>query len=221
MRISWLPLLLLAVFGGRAFAQWVPLSGTQTTTVRISTADGKTTSYEQHVERFYRKSNGSVLIQQIPNDGSNTPVSAILLDQGGTHKSYDLDYVGGRAVDRHRPAENAPPQTRAFLAAAKPENRLPEATVNGIRCVVKPVSLATADGSLKTIGKVWLAPDYNFLLIKENTVQPLPGGGAMHIARELHNLSVGVEPDATLFATDMAAIKRARTLSVPRVQKKP
>jgi hypothetical protein len=202
-------------------AQWVPLSSTQTTTVQVTTAAGKTISYEQRVERYHRKSNGSVLIQQIPNDGSNTPVSAILLDQAGTHKSYKLDYVNGVAVDRHRPVDSALPRTRAFLAAARPEDRPPEETVNGIRCVVKPVSLVQPDGSLKTIGKVWLAPDYNFLLIKEDTMHPLKGGGSMHIAREVHNLAAGVEPDDALFARDAETIKRARTLSGPQSRQKP
>jgi hypothetical protein len=188
--------------------------------MEVTSADGKKISYEQRREHYYRKSNGSLLIQQIPNDGSNTPTTAILLDNGKTHRSYKVDYVNGVAVDRHRPAQADTPRTRAFLAAAKPEDRPREETVNGIRCVVKPVSLVNPDGSLKTIGKVWLAPDYNFLLIKENTMHPLPGGGYMHITREVHNVLTGAEPDDALFATDAPTIKRARALSGPKSGRK-
>ncbi len=211
----------LVAFSGCVFAQWVPVSHSQTTTVETIGADGKTISREQRRERFYRKSNGSVLIQQIPNDGSNTPLSAILLDAGKTHRSFTLDYVSGIATDRHRPAENTAPQTREFLEKAAPENRPPEQTVNGIQCVVKPVSLATPDGSFKTIGKVWLAPDYNFLVIKEDTMHPLHGGGYVHITREAHNVTAGVELDEALFATDEQSIKRARAISGPKPRRKP
>jgi hypothetical protein len=213
MRVSWWQYLaMIAVFCCPAFGQWTPVSASQTTTVQVISADGKITSHREQHERYYRKASGSVLIQEIADDGSNLPVSAVLLDHGKTHRSYKLDYVLGTADDKHQPAQSAPPRTGAYLAAAEPGHQLPEATVNGIHCVVVPASLYNAKGGKEVVGRVWLAPEYNFLLIKEDTLHPLPGGGHLHVMREMQGIIGGVEPDDLLFATDAQSIQRARMI---------
>ena len=201
----------LAVFGsGLAFGQWVPVSSSNTTTMEVVSANGRVLSHQEQQQRYYRKSDGTVLVQQLSGDGSNVPVSAMLLDRANGGRTYQLDYKRGSAVDQHQPAGSEAPKTRADLDSVKPRTPLHTDTVNGVRCVVAPVSLANADGGKTVIGHVWLAPDYNYMVMKEDTLHPLRDGTHIHIMQEARNVRAGAEPGALLFATDKASLKQVR-----------
>jgi hypothetical protein len=203
---------------GVAYGQWVPVSSSQTTTLETVSAKGRVLSHQEQRQQYYRKSDGSVLVQNLAQDGSNQPVSALLVDRGNSGRTYALDYTHGSAVDKHQPAVAAAPKTRADLAAMEAHTRLQGDTVNGVSCVVAPVSLVNADGSKTVIGHVWLAPDYNYFVMKEDTLHPLRDGSYVHITRQTQNLQAGTEPDSALFAKDKASVKRVRALAAPHAK---
>jgi hypothetical protein len=196
--------------GGMAWAQWMPVSGAQTSTLDTISADGKIVNHQESRERYFRRSSGSVLIQQMADDGSNLPKRATLLDNGGTGKSYSINYETGVAVDRHRPAR---PYTSSDLLPASAASGMRQETVNGVPCVVVPSYRQNPDGTKTLLGQAWLAPQYNYLMIREDSVHPSPGGGSVHVHKELRNITGGVEPDAALFKADTASVKRARYMT--------
>jgi hypothetical protein len=183
--------------------------------VETISANGRVTDHRETQERYHRASSGSILIQQMANDGSNVPTSAVLLDHGKTGKTYSLNYQTGAVVDKHRPARPMPPKTRSDLPSAKNQNSTAEETINGVRCVAAPVYMVNANGTRTLIGRGWAAPDYNFLMVKQDTVRPLPDGRRIHVVRQMRNITAGVEPDATLFRLDSDSVKRARIVAPP------
>jgi hypothetical protein len=221
MRANW-PLSLGFLFAAALFclpagAQWMPLSAGQTSTITTVSSEGKVINQEQTQERYFRRSSGSVLIQQMAGDGSNLPKRATLLDNGKSGRSYSLDYETGAAIDKHRPS-----RLSGGAGPLPPEaaGGLPQETVQGVPCVVVPSYAVGANGKRTLIGRVWLAPQYNYLMVKEDSLHPLPGGGAVRIQRELHEINAGVEPDDALFSVDKASVKRARAIAPPRVPAK-
>ena len=217
MRVKWWIAASLLCLGCPAWAQWVPLNGTQTSTTQVLSADGRVISHRETQERYFRSSSGSVLVQQIADDGTNLPTSGLLLDHGNTRKSYVVDYRAAKAIDKHRPAPASAPMTQAKLPVllAPGQSAPAEEQVNGVRCVIIPIYVQNPNGSRKLIGRAWAAPDYNYAMMKEDSTRTLPDGRLIHTSRELKNVTAGVEPDAVLFATDAASVRQART-RVPR-----
>ena len=213
--MAWLALMLC---GCPAFGQWVPLSGTQTSTVETLSADGRVTGHRVTKERYYRASSGSVLVQQMANDGSNVPAAGTLIDYGKTGKTYSLNYRSGAAVDKHRPARPMRPMTRADLAPPSEKNGMREETVKGVRCVVAPVYKVNANGTRTLIGHGWAAPEYNFLMVKQDTVRSLSDGRMVHVVREMENVTAGAEPEPRLFKLDPDSVKRARIIVPPKAK---
>jgi len=213
MRAYWRAVVLAVMvvfFCGAALAQWMPVSGAQTSTVETISSSGKLINHQESTERYFRRSSGSVLIQKMANDGSNLPKSATLLDNGNTGKSYSINYETGAVVDKHRPAR---PYTSSDLLPASAGSGLQQETVNGVPCVVVPSYRMNPDGTKTLLGRAWLAPQYNYLMIKEDSIHPSSNGGAVHIHKELHDITGGIEPDAALFKVDATSVKRARTIT--------
>jgi hypothetical protein len=221
MRTTWMIVGLVVLLGSPVFGQWVPIKGTRTSTIQIIGTDGRVTSHRETHERYFRSSSGSILIQHVAEDGGNRAASGLLLDSGNSGKSYQVDYSGAVANDLHRPAKPVPARTGADLATAKQQEELEESTYNGMKCLIASIKITGSDGKKTTIGKGWAVPDYNFLMVKEDTIRPLPDGRYVHTVREMGDLEAGVEPDPALFATDSSAIKRARTITVPHKAPQP
>jgi hypothetical protein len=201
----------LALFPCCVFGQWIPVSANETSTEDVIGPDGQVTSHRVVKQRYYRSSSGSILVQDIANDGTNAAMTAFLLDYSNTLRSYVINYQGLRAIDNQRPLRKLPaPWTRADIHNDK---ILGEEVVEGIPCVILPIYAHYGfRGPPVLIGKAWVAPDYNHLIVKEDSTDPQPGGISVHLVRELHDISAGIEPDPALFATDAESLKRAAAL---------
>jgi hypothetical protein len=213
MRAIWLMTGVVVLLGSSVYGQWVPIKGTRTTTIQIIGTDGRVTSHQETHERYFRSSSGSILIQHVADDGSNRATTGLLLDSGRSGKSYQVDYAGGAVNDLHRPAKRVPARTRADLATAKQQKELEDCTISGVQCVIASIKIVGSDGKKTTIGKGWSLPDYNFLMVKEDTIRSLPDGRYVHTVREMQDLEAGVEPDSALFGTDANSIKGAATVT--------
>jgi hypothetical protein len=55
------------------------------------------------------------------------------------------------------------------------------------------------------IGKAWLAPAYNNLVMREDVVRTSPTGGKLHVVREF-KVTGQTEPDPSLFSTDRKVV---------------
>jgi hypothetical protein len=192
-------------------AQWAPVSAKQVTTTDIISGT-RVKSHRVVRERYVRASSGAFLIQHLTADGK-TPKTATLFDSAKTHNSYLLDYQGASAVDLRRPVKIPPPPPKGNLSPEQKKEIIGEENVHGVHCLISPLYAFDASGNKRMIGRVWAAPDYDFLMVRQDSTQVLADGNVMHIVRELQEISAGTEPDSALFTIDPVSIKKAATIT--------
>ena len=78
--------------------------------------------------------------------------------------------------------------------------------VDGVDCFMVPIYDTGVNRTRVLIGKAWLAPAYNNLIMREEVTRTQPDGSRRHIVRAF-KIKDQKEPDPTLFARDRAAIK--------------
>jgi hypothetical protein len=208
-----LTLLLWIAASGAAVAQWVPVSGRIVTTTEVLKADGTVESKWTTASQYVRSSSGSVLVQHVGRSGK--PGTATLLDYGSLQKAYTLTYQNGQVVDNHLPLDRQyaahPPvgmteaQKKILIGADK---------VNGVDCFVVPVYDIGPNRTRVFIGKAWLAPAYNNLVMREDVVRTTPFGGKKHILKEM-KITNQNEPDRSLFSTDRKAVASHWKVAAP------
>jgi hypothetical protein len=204
MRSASLTALLLMALSGAAAAQWVPVSGRIVTTTQVLNADGSIANKWTTSSRYSRSSSGSVLVQHIGRSGK--PATATLLDYGGSQKVFTFAYQNGQVVDKHLPLDRGyashPP---TGITNVQKTISLGTDKVNGVDCFIVPVYDVGPNRTRVLIGKAWLAPAYNNLVMREDTVRTSPFGGKRHIVKEM-KISSQNEPDASLFSTDRKVV---------------
>jgi hypothetical protein len=201
-RISLVLALLLTA--GVARAQWVPVSGRIVTTTEAIASDGTVNTKWTTTSQYARSSSGSVLVQRIGRSGK--PASATLLDYGNSQRSYELTYHGGKINSLHQPLDRDyaahPP---IGMTAAQQKISLGNEKVDGVDCFMVPIYEVGVNRSRVLIGKAWMAPSMNNLIMKEDVVRSSPDGSKRHIVRKF-TVTSRSEPDHTLFATDKATV---------------
>ena len=157
--------LLLAALTGAASAQWVPVTGRIVTTTEAIGSDGTVAQKFTTVSQYSRASSGSVLVQRVGRSGK--PATATLLDYGKTQKAYSLTYNGGRVTDTHHPLDrNYAAHPPTGMSPAHQKISLGNEKVNGVDCFIVPVYDAGPNRSRVLVGKAWLAPAYNNLVMR-------------------------------------------------------
>jgi hypothetical protein len=200
-----IPLVLaLLIPSATLFAQWVPVSGRVITTTETIASDGTVNTKWKTTSLYARSSSGSVLTQRLGRSGK--PATATLLDYGKSQRMYSLTYRTGQVNDLHRPLDRqyaAQPPTGMTDAHRKVS--LGNDKVNGIDCFIVPVYDLGPNRTRVQIGKAWLAPAYNNLILREDVTRTRPDGSKRHIVREM-KLTSQSEPDASLFSTDRKVV---------------
>lgn len=203
-RMSLALLLLLSV--GAARAQWVPVTGRITTTTEVIASDGTVTSKWSTKSRYSRSASGAVLIQRVARSGK--PASATLLDYGKSGKAYNLTYSTGQAHDMRRPLDSHyASQPPTGMTAAHRKVTLGNDTLDGVATFKVPIYDTGPNRSRILIGKAWLAPAYNNLIMKEEVTRVQPDGGKHHVVR-VFKIKDRQEPDKALFAMDRETVKK-------------
>jgi hypothetical protein len=198
-------LTLLLLTAAAANAQWVPVTGRITTTTEAIASDGTVNNKWTTASLYSRSSSGSVLIQGVGRSGK--PAVATLMDYGKTGKTYTLTYATGQVSDMHRPLDGqyaAHPPTG--MTPAHKKISLGNDKVDGVDCFMVPIYDTGPNRTRVLIGKAWLAPAYNNLVMKEEVTRTQPLGGRRHIVR-VFKIKDRKEPDPTLFARDRATVK--------------
>jgi hypothetical protein len=198
--------LVLALFltAGVARAQWIPVSGSIVTTTEAIASDGTVNTKWTTTSQYARSSSGSVLVQRIGRSGK--PAAATLIDYGNSKKSYELSYHEGKVNGLHQALDRdygAHPPTG--MSAAQQKISLGNDKVDGVECFMVPVYEVGVNRSRVLIGKAWMAPSMNNLIMKEDVVRSHPDGSRRHIVRKFTVTSRN-EPDHALFATDKATV---------------
>ncbi|MGD0446626.1 MAG: hypothetical protein ABSA39_22045 [Edaphobacter sp.] len=158
------------------------------------------------VSQYSRSSSGSVLIQRLGRSGK--PATGTLIDYGKSKRVYSLTYNDGKVNDTHHALDRgyaAAPPTGPTVTHQK--SSLGTEKVNGIDCFIVPVYDISPTRERSLIGKAWLAPGFNNLVVKEDVMRPKLGGSKRHIVREFTVTSQN-EPDPSLFSTDRAAVTK-------------
>jgi hypothetical protein len=192
--------LALMILPGTVLAQWVPLSGRVTTTTETIASDGTVTTKWKTTSLYARSSSGSILTQRLGRSGK--PATGTLLDYGKSQRAYSLTYHGGQVNDMHHPLDRqfaAQPPTG--MSAAHRKVTLGNDKVNGVDCFVVPIYDVGVNRSRVLVGKAWLAPAYNNLIVREELTRSRPDGSKRHIIRELKVTGLS-EPDPSLFSID-------------------
>jgi hypothetical protein len=191
---TWLLVLMTAATGVFAIGQtvWTPVVADQRTTTEILGSNGEVVSRNQTEGAYMRTSSGSVLPQKYRIvDGKKIAISSTLLDYDQTHKAYTISYDRHQAIEKRR-LSSAPKQAPATT------NVIGEETISGVHCVVEPV-LTYVNGKYTQIGKIWVSPENDNLIMKEDTFDSIPDGTRVHVQQELYNVQLYQEPDAKLF----------------------
>lgn len=181
-------------------AQWVPLSARVVTTTDSIAADGTINDSWKTTSTYLRSSSGSVLTQRLGRSGK--PASGTLLDYGASQRAYSLTYQNGHVDDMHHPLDRqyaAHPPTA--MTPAHKQVSLGNEKVDGIDCFIVPVYETGPNRTRVVVGKAWLAPAFNNLILREDVTRLRPDGSKRHILRELKILSQA-EPDPALFSTN-------------------
>jgi hypothetical protein len=196
--------LILVFFTCAASAQWVPITGRIVTTTEAVGSDGTMAQKWTTTSQYSRSSSGSVLVQRIGRSGK--PASATLMDYGKTQKVYTLTYNGGQVTDMHRPLDREyaahPP---AGMSPAHKKITLGNDKVNGVDCFIVPVFDVGPNRTRVQVGKAWLAPAYNNLVMREDLTRVSPYGSKRHTVREFRITSQS-EPNPSLFSTDRKVV---------------
>jgi hypothetical protein len=197
--------LLLLLATGIARAQWVPVTGRIIVTTEAIASDGTVNAKWTTTSRYSRSSSGSVLIQRIGRSG--LPAVATMMDYGKSGKAYSVTYSTGQVSDMHRPLDSQygshPP---TGMSPASQKISLGNDKVDGVDCFMMPLYDTGPNRSRVLIGKAWMAPAYNNLIMREEMTRVLPDGGKRHVVREF-KMKDQKEPDAKLFARDRATVK--------------
>jgi hypothetical protein len=187
-------------------AQWVPVTGRIVSKTEVLAADGSVQEKWQTLSLYSRSSNGSVLIQQVGRSGK--PATGELLDYGNTGKAYSLTYNGGAVSDRHRSLDHGfaknPPQG---MSDAQKKISLGHEIVNGSDCFIVPIYDTVANRGTVLVGKAWMAPAYNNLILREELTHTTASGGRRHVVREF-KLTGQEEPEKGLFSTERSEVAR-------------
>ncbi len=195
--------LLMAI---EAFCQQTPFSATETHTLQVISPDGRITEHKVTQRRYFHSSSGATLTQDLSPD--KVPIRAQLTDYGRTKKAYLIDYVNERAqVERELGDRMVLPRSRSDV-----KNALGSEIVHRFECLILPSYLTDERGRKELIGTGCIAPELNFLRIKEDITMKLKDGRSERIVTELEDIRVGDEPDPSLFAIDSASIRRAKSL---------
>ena len=199
-----LPVFLFIAVVGVANAQWVPVTGRVVTTTTTIGPDGSIGPKWTTVSQYSRSSSGSVLVQRIGRSGK--PAMATLMDYGKTQKVYTLTYSGGQVTDMHRALDHDyaahPPKS---MSTAQQKISLGNDKINGVDCFIVPVFDVGPNRSRVQVGKAWLAPAFNNLVMREDLTRVSPYGSRRHIVREF-KITGQSEPDTSLFSTDRTAV---------------
>lgn len=194
----------MALVSQAAAAQWVPVTGRIVTKTEVIEKDGSVGQKWSTTSRYSRSSSGSVLVQRMGRSGK--PASGTLLDYGKSQKAYSLIYRNGQITDSHHALDhhlNAQPPRG--MSEAQKKISLGNEKINGVDCFIVPVYDVGVNRSRVLIGKAWMAPAYNNLIMREDVVRTSAFGGKRHIVRELAITDKG-EPDLSLFSTDRAVV---------------
>jgi hypothetical protein len=130
-----------------------------------------------------------------------------MIDSGRSGRVYAINYRDGKVIDLHHSSdrsESSRPPTA--LTDAEKKAALGHEKYAGEECALIPVYDSGPNLSQIIIGKAWVSPRLNDLILKEDIVHHLSGGGARHVVRRLVILKQGVEPKAEYFATDSASV---------------
>lgn len=199
-----------------ALAQWVPVTATETTTIDVTDSAGKLTSHRVAHDRYFRSQSGSILVQHLSGPAGDKLESATLLDYGNTGKAYAIAYNDLAVMEKGRALAPAFPRTRADIRPEYEKNILGRESLQGIECLILPVySYDRQTRSERLSGRVWVAPDFNFVVLKEDSTEVSPDGSLVHIVKEKKHVRIDVEPDRVLFSTDKQSLKQALTLPPP------
>jgi hypothetical protein len=120
---------------------------------------------------------------------------------------YALTYSTGKVHDMRRPLNSryaAQPPTS--MTPAHKKVSLGNDKLDGVDCFMVPIYDTGPNRSRILIGKAWLAPAYNNLIMKEEMTRIQPNGGKRHIVR-VFKIKDQKEPDAKLFARDRESVK--------------
>jgi hypothetical protein len=187
-----------------AGAQWIPVSGRIVTATEGIASDGTVSTKWTTTSQYSRSASGSVLIQRMGRSGK--PATATLLDYGKTQKVYSLTYSNGQVTDTHHALDHefsAHPPTG--MTAAHRKVSLGTDKVNGVDCFTVPMYDTGPNRTRVLVGKAWLAPSYNNLVMREDVVRLIPGGAKRHVVREF-KITDKTEPDHSLFSTDRKVV---------------
>jgi hypothetical protein len=197
--------LLLILSAGAARAQWVPVTGRITTTTEVIASDGTVATKWTTKSRYSRSASGSVLIQRLGRSGK--PATATLLDYGNSGKAYTLTYSTGQIHDIRRPLNaRYATQPPTGMTAEHKKVTLGNETLDAVATFKVPIYDTGPNRSRILIGKAWLAPAYNNLIMKEEVTRTEANGSKRHIVR-VFKIKDQKEPDVTLFARDRKTIK--------------
>jgi len=212
MRIKSL-IIATVLLSGTASAQWMPVSGHIVTRTEVLGQNGSVSSKWTTTSQYSRSSSGSTLVQRIGRSGK--PASATLLDYGNTQKEYSLSYQSGRVTDTHHAVDHqfiAHPPTG--LSPEQKKVSLGNDKVNGVDCFIVPIYEVGINRTRVLIGKAWLAPAYNNLVMREDVIRTSPFGSKKHMVREF-TITNQKEPEPSLFSTDHKVVASHWKVATP------
>jgi hypothetical protein len=192
--------LLLGVVGlfvQTAVAQWTSVQAAKKISRVVTDPNGKVIVDTMNTSTFYRSRSGSELTVTVSYraDGGIAARTAILYDNEGM-AIYSLDYVRKIAYQTAR----LPSPRVLYTWPDIEKTSLGHATVASLDCTIIPVKEAVGGNmsQLKQIGRACVAPQYDLIVRKEQTITT-SGGDTTHTTEELSDIRLGTELDPNLF----------------------
>jgi len=192
-------LLFAFLFGGHAWGQWVPLTAKVRERTTIVEA-GKAVPFVQKEGSFYRRSDGSTLIEWTYVDGDERKAVGHL-SMGNSSLGYQLHLGNRTAIEQHR----APSRAVSGLGDSSRLHRDPKAAlrqdfIGAVACAVYPLFFQGGKGQpLVRTGEACWSHELGLMLKQDKTYVGSEDGRTYHTVYETFDIQPNTEPDPKLF----------------------
>jgi hypothetical protein len=183
---------MILLSAGSAQAQFMPIQAKIRDTHQVIVS-GKVIKSEVKEGNYYRSSDGSILVQWLTLNGERTWDGS--LEDNKELNSYHLDYKQHNAFEDG----SHPPVAVKPGGFASIDRDIGTDSVENFRCRILPAKLGGVGFPTPVlIGKSCVSPEYDLRLWTDVTV-PEADGKAERTRTELYGITIGVEPDSSLF----------------------